>query len=102
MEPVIDGIPEKTRFYMDPGHGWLAVPVARVAAAGVLRGMSRYSYHDHQTAMLYLEEDCDLARYAEATNLDMEAIQYECSDGDSFIRRLPHLDGNALADALGI
>lgn len=94
--------PTKPRFYVDPGHGWLAVPVGDVARAGVLREISSCSYHDRQTALLYLEEDCDAPRYSEAVGLDPSSVPEEVWDRDCFIRRLPHVDGPALANELGL
>lgn len=92
----------KPRFYIDPGHGWLAVPVGDVARAGVLRDISTCSYHDRQTALLYLEEDCDASLYSAAVGLDPASVPEEVLGDDCFIRRLPHVDGPALADELGL
>ena len=51
---------DKYIFHTDPGHGWLAVPMAELEAMPEVRkAISDCSYvsNDGQTA--YLEEDCD-------------------------------------------
>jgi len=44
-------------FIFDPGHGWLRVPLADVAALGIEGDISPYSFIDGRYA--YLEGDCD-------------------------------------------
>jgi len=52
-------------FYNDPGHGWLEVTTAQVAAVGLkVSDFSRSSYRRGNT--LYLEEDCDAGRFLTA------------------------------------
>ncbi len=51
-------------YYMDPGHGWLEVPMAEIVSLGIDEKISRYSYRDGDRA--YLEEDCDLTMFAAA------------------------------------
>lgn len=51
-------------FISDPGHGWLRVPLADIAALGIESGISAYSFIDRRFA--YLEEDCDCAVFIEA------------------------------------
>ena len=85
--------PTELRWYNDPGHGWLAVTVRDLLDSGVASDISRYSYHDRQTAMVYLEEDCDATKYLTALGITMEyassiAIE-KTTDADSFVRRLP-------------
>lgn len=46
-------------YHQDPGHGWIAVPVAELADLGILGKISHYSYL--QGGIAYLEEDCDAA-----------------------------------------
>lgn len=90
--------PTELRWYNDPGHGWLAVTVRELLDSGVASDVSRYSYHDAQTAMVYLEEDCDAARYLDAHGFSLEeagviAIE-NTTDEDSFIRSLePYTPG---------
>ena len=45
------------KFYSDPGHGWLAVPMDEINKLGIVNKISRYSYLNNE--MAYLEEDCD-------------------------------------------
>jgi hypothetical protein len=53
------------RFFEDAGHGWLEVPRREVVASGA--NISRYSYYDPKTDMVYLEEDCDAISFLEAS-----------------------------------
>ena len=73
------------RFISDSAHGWLEVPTVDVAAAGVTP--SRYSYIDATTGMTYLEEDCDLSRYAATISQLVMESQY--IDGLCWVRDLP-------------
>lgn len=54
----------KLDFYEDPGHGWLAVPLALLERLALLDSISSYSYMRGRYA--YLEEDCDLGRFMDA------------------------------------
>lgn len=49
-------------FYEDPGHGWLAVPLALLARLDLLDKVSSYSYMRGRFA--HLEEDCDYSLFA--------------------------------------
>lgn len=49
------------RFYSDPAHGWLRVPVAELSALGIATKVSSCSYRKGRWA--YLEEDCDAPRF---------------------------------------
>jgi len=51
-------------FYEDPGHGWLAVPLALLARLELLDKVSSYSYMRGRLA--HLEEDCDYSHFAAA------------------------------------
>ena len=52
-------------YHTDPGHGWLEVSVAEAAEVGLTPAdFSGYSYRRGNT--LFLEEDLDAARFAEA------------------------------------
>ena len=53
-------------FISDPGHGWLRVPLADIAALGIETDISEYSFIDGRFA--YLEEDCDYGRFVVACN----------------------------------
>ena len=59
-------------FHIDPGHGWLRVPISLARELGVLDKISRYSYTDGTD--IYAEEDCD-------TNVVLRALE---ARGDSF------------------
>ena len=52
------------RFIEDPGHGWLEVPRSHLAILAIEQSVSPYSYQ--QAEYVYLEEDCDYPRFAEA------------------------------------
>lgn len=64
----------KHTFYSDPGHGWLAVPRQELINLGVLHKISRYSYQ--RKDMVYLEEDCDVSRYAQALKAEGKPFEY--------------------------
>jgi hypothetical protein len=51
-------------FYEDPGHGWLAVPLALLDRLDLLDKVSGYSYMRGRLA--HLEEDCDYSLFAAA------------------------------------
>ncbi len=56
-------------FHQDPGHGWIAVPVAELSALDLINRISHYSYI--MGGIAYLEEDCDAAVWHIArTNAD--------------------------------
>lgn len=78
-------------FHSDPGHGWLAIPLALYHKLPF--NASRYSYISHKTATVYLEEDCDASKAIDAmTTLEIPHTIAEVShNGDCFIRSLPHI-----------
>jgi len=51
-------------FYQDPGHGWLAVPLALLDRLALLDKVSSYSYM--RGGLAHLEEDCDYSLFAAA------------------------------------
>jgi hypothetical protein len=51
-------------FIIDPGHGWLRVPLADIAALRIEEDISPYSFIDGRYA--YLEEDCDYTVFINA------------------------------------
>ncbi len=54
------------QWYIDPGHGWLSVPIRILLDSGVANEISCYSYIDGQMARAYLEEDCDAPKFLAA------------------------------------
>lgn len=80
-------------FYLDPGHGWLKVGHADYAALGFKPAdFSRCSYVAVADGALYLEEDCDAAKFITAYRAKHGAISIREShtNSSSFIRRLRH------------
>ncbi len=89
------------KWYTDPGHGWLRVPLQAVIDVGIAERISSCSYvakaHPgglNATAQptAYLEEDCDAPAFLAAAGISMETAETFPSthtDGQSFIRRLP-------------
>ncbi len=81
------------KFYHDPGHGWMEVPVSLLKRHNLIDKISHYSYYDPETRLVYLEEDCDaplLINY-----LDNSKIYYKIIDkyiGDSSIRTMNSFD----------
>ena len=62
--------PDKVVFFSDPGHGWLRVKRAEIDKLDLMSKISPYSYQSDDGHYVYLEEDCDLARYADALKPD--------------------------------
>ncbi len=76
------------RFITDPAHGWLEVPRAELDALGIRHSISEYSYQRND--MVYLEEDCDFARFAAAKAARAEPVHYtELYQENTFVRNLP-------------
>lgn len=53
------------KFYHDPSHGWLEVPLTELDDLNIADKISPYSYRSENRGMAYLEEDCDLTVYLE-------------------------------------
>lgn len=89
------------RFIADPGHGWLEVPASEVRRLDLQESISRYSYITPDGALVYLEEDCDFDRYAEAKiarGEEWKDFRTETvARGDAFVRALPSYDAARLA-----
>ena len=69
-------------FYTDPGHGWLKVSLSNLASLGFLPSdFSRYSYKKNDN--LYLEEDCDAAKFV---------LAYKTKHGVSLKHKESHTD----------
>ena len=79
-------------FHTDPGHGWLEVTDAQIAAVGLSRAdFSTYSFAADDRC--FLEEDCDAPKFLVAFEKIGQKfdIREANSDRDSFIRRLRHI-----------
>ncbi len=77
-------------YHQDPGHGWIAVPVAEVIALGIADKVSHYSYI--RSGVVYLEEDCDASlwlRAREAADGHKPTLIEVHSNYDSVIRNYP-------------
>jgi hypothetical protein len=70
--------PQHLIFHSDPGHGWLQVRRADLIRFGIADQISTCSYIDQRREYVYLEEDCDAARYLEA--LRSRGIAYTVTD----------------------
>ena len=51
-------------YLVDPGHGWLVVPLVEIASLGIEQQISACSFIQGQNA--YLEEDVDAPLYLDA------------------------------------
>ena len=71
-------------FHTDPGHGWLAVPLADMPSQN-LEWISDCSYFDPQTQTVYLEEDCDIRLAPQGWQDNMREVYAE----NSHVRKLP-------------
>ena len=52
------------KYFQDPGHGWVEVPIAELRRLNIDDQISPYSYRNGH--MAYLEEDCDFSAWAKA------------------------------------
>jgi hypothetical protein len=52
------------KYFQDPSHGWVEVPVAELRRLKIDDKISPYSYRNGNFA--YLEEDCDFSLWLEA------------------------------------
>ena len=91
-------MPKKYRFIEDPGHGWLEVPAAEIAALGITDQISAFSYAG--AGNVYLEEDCDLAKFANAKGWSIQTA-YKHWDHEyqvrTFVRNLPRFSPSFMA-----
>ncbi len=91
------------RFIYDPGHGWLEVTMTELLHLGIAHLISSCSYTTGPrpggaSALVYLEEDCDLGRFADAkgwTARDAYRYWREVHQEHTFIRKLPHFKAPA-------
>lgn len=84
----------KFRFYSDPGHGWLKVPLDLLAYLGIIGDISSFSYM--QCTFAYLEEDCDFEKFSRAYRkqfgTDIQITDMPQSNRESRIRRYASYD----------
>ena len=85
-------------YHTDPGHGWLAVPLALLRQLSIHSDISSFSYFDAHTNIAYLEEDCDASLFMAAAERESLTIELDGehthSNDDSFIRSLPSYQYN--------
>jgi len=81
----------KITFHIDPGHGWLEVPVKELRRLKILDRISPYSFVSRDGRTAYLEEDCDASLYVQAAGLEWSGVQERFSNEESPIRDLPRL-----------
>jgi hypothetical protein len=80
------------KFISDPGHSWLEVPLTELHALGIANKISSYSYQTGD--LVYLEEDCDAAIFAQAKKARNEPLPIEeVFQENTFIRNLPRFAG---------
>jgi len=72
---------------IDPGHGWLRVPIKLLERLNIVDKISHYSYKCANYA--FLEEDCDWEVFARA--MEKNGLQYtvepQILNEDSIIRQ---------------
>jgi len=75
---------KKYKFHFDASHGWLEVDLIELVRLGIDEKISSYSYYNN--GKMYLEEDCDMPIFMEASGVKQKDIE-EVNDGDtSFIK----------------
>lgn len=83
-------MPDTFKFYSDPGHAWVAVPMEAVTKLGIQDEISAYSYLHNNIA--YLEEDMDAQIFENVYEQKMGRGKplYDRVPGEStFIREYP-------------
>lgn len=81
----------KIIFHTDPGHGWLAVPIERLAELGIRDDITGYSYYSSEISYAFLEEDVDAGTFIEAATAagwELDIIEDNEPTNNSFIRAL--------------
>jgi len=72
---------------IDPGHGWLQVPMALLERLNIVDKISEFSYKCAGYA--FLEEDCDWTVFSQA--MEKKGLQYSVEpqilDTESVIRK---------------
>lgn len=79
------------KFVSDSGHGWLGVTLADIKELEMLYQISRYSYLDKESQIVWLEEDRDMGIFmesAQSKGWNVKIIE-ESVNGMSPIRNLP-------------
>ena len=74
------------KYFQDPGHGWIEVPVAELRRLKIDGDILPYSYRNGHFA--YLEEDCDASAWAQAkreAGEEYDIVQLH-TNNDSIIR----------------
>lgn len=89
---------KKYRFIEDPGHGWLEVQMSELVTLGIIQKISSCSYTTgprpgNADPLVYLEEDCDFAVFAEAKGWTAEDARVDCPwvtvyQENTFVRNL--------------
>ena len=76
----------KLKFFMDPGHGWLKVPIGLLRELGIESRITAYSYRRGDFA--YLEEDCDATTFVKAMEERGRVVEWDdhSSNRESVIR----------------
>lgn len=78
----------KYEFIIDPGHGWLKVPLADLPKDFK---PTVYSFKDSTYA--YLEEDCDALAFIKAAGLDSATCISKTTHVDNFNRNMARFGG---------
>lgn len=78
-----------TTYHIDESHGYVTTTLSLLRELGIEKDISQFSYQDGEK--VYLEEDCDLARFTKALTANNiiytfeEKVHYK----DCFVRSLP-------------
>ena len=74
------------KYFQDPGHGWIEVPIAELRRLNIDDKISPYSYRNGH--FVYLEEDCDASAWSQAKRAageEYEIIELH-TNNDSIVR----------------
>lgn len=80
------------KYFQDPGHGWIKVPVTELVDLGIAEQITTYSYLSPSGKFAYLEEDMDAGTFLQAKRSrgDEFSIDNRHCNRPSSIRSYPH------------
>jgi hypothetical protein len=79
-------------YIVDPGHGWIEVPMELVDQLGLRNKISKYSYKNRIDGIekAFLEEDCDAELFMNAYGRDKINLVLIDLTEESVIRQFNH------------
>jgi hypothetical protein len=90
----------KFPFYMDPGHGWVRVPISLLRELGIESKITVCSYR--RGGYAYLEEDCDAMTFIKAMEERGRKVEFDdhTANRESVIRRYEPWDPSSITQGV--